>query len=228
MLPFPLLTIVLSSLMMTKSVSSQRIDSPPSVVSCLNTRLSFGGGTPPYYISVVPAGDVGAAPLVTLPPQIGTSYTWPVELPAGSNITFVIRDSEGILNFSSPVTVQQGPEGDDCSFTSSSTSPSSSESMTSSSTFTSSPLSSSSSTRSSDSETESSSSTTSARSSSVSSATLSTRSMTSSSFETKEPRSTIPAASAQVTSDNSGSGSGTLKIRFLETLIVGLAIAIAV
>ncbi|KAK4047903.1 hypothetical protein OIV83_005085 [Microbotryomycetes sp. JL201] len=106
-------------------VLAQRIDSPPSIVACLPTRLTFGGGVPPYYISVVPAGQPAAEPIAVLPPQTGTSYSWPADVAPGSDVTFVIRDSEGVINYSSPIPVQDGPV-EACSLSTSSTSTSSS------------------------------------------------------------------------------------------------------
>ncbi|KAM0789104.1 hypothetical protein ACM66B_003160 [Microbotryomycetes sp. NB124-2] len=201
----------ISLLTFLSGVSAQRIDSPPSIVACLPTRLTFGGGTPPYYISIVPAGDVGASPLVTLPPQTGTSYSWPADVEAGSNVTFVIRDSEGILNFSSPVTVQPGPE-DACSSMSSASSTSAATSSSASSTIAtlSSPTSSTTSTSSSRSETESTSSP------SRSAPTPSSSSRASSSvLSSTSSRSSIPAASAQVTGDNNESSASHHKMSAL-------------
>ncbi|KAK9897409.1 hypothetical protein P389DRAFT_169169 [Cystobasidium minutum MCA 4210] len=85
------------------------INTPASVVQCQPTLLTFGGGTAPYFLSVLPAGQASATPILTLPDQAQAgSYTWTVNLPAGTNITLQVRDGTGAVNYGSPVVVQQG------------------------------------------------------------------------------------------------------------------------
>lgn len=82
------------------------INTPSSVVQCLPSLLTFNGGTPPYTITAIPAGQVGAAPVADLGTQAGTDYTWNVTLAAGTAITLQIRDSRGVINYSQAVTIQ--------------------------------------------------------------------------------------------------------------------------
>lgn len=50
----------------------------------------------PYIITVLPAGQVSAAPLETLSSSAtGNSLTWNVNLPVGTSVTLQIRDSTG-------------------------------------------------------------------------------------------------------------------------------------
>ena len=91
----------------------------------------------PYFLSVLPAAQPTATPILTLPdqPQAGElevpilvshrktdllspplsnrlpllgSYTWTVNLPAGTNITLQVRDGTGAVNYGSPVVIQPG------------------------------------------------------------------------------------------------------------------------
>ncbi|KLT46088.1 hypothetical protein CC85DRAFT_239208, partial [Cutaneotrichosporon oleaginosum] len=73
------------------------------------TRLQWSGGSPPYWVTVIPAGQPSAAPIMTLADSSdATSMTWNVNLPANSQITLQIRDGTGNVQYSSPITVQAG------------------------------------------------------------------------------------------------------------------------
>ncbi|KAG0150149.1 hypothetical protein CROQUDRAFT_652863 [Cronartium quercuum f. sp. fusiforme G11] len=84
------------------------INTPPSVAQCLPSQVSFNGGVPPYYISVIPGGQPTAAALEDFPMQATSPYTWIVKQPAGTSVTLQIRDSNGQINYSQQVTVQPG------------------------------------------------------------------------------------------------------------------------
>jgi len=85
------------------------INTPAALVECQPALLNYGGGSgAPYFIAALPAGQVSAAPILQLPEQQSTSYTWTVSLPAGTNITLSIRDSSGAVQYSSPVAIQSG------------------------------------------------------------------------------------------------------------------------
>jgi len=77
-----------------------------SAVQCESVLLEWTGGESPYYISVLPGGQVSAAPLEIFPTQTGTSYTWNVDLAAGTSLTLQIRDATGSISYSAPFTVQ--------------------------------------------------------------------------------------------------------------------------
>ncbi|KAK9893646.1 hypothetical protein P389DRAFT_147671 [Cystobasidium minutum MCA 4210] len=81
--------------------------------SCQPALISYSGGTPPYYISVLPAGEVAATPIMLLPDQdVAGTYTWEVNLPEGINFTLSIRDGTGALNYNAPTVVQPGTSND--------------------------------------------------------------------------------------------------------------------
>jgi len=86
------------------------INTPVSIVQCQPVLLTYGGGTAPYFISVLPGGQPAATPLEQLPQQSGTSYTWTADIAAGTNISLSIRDSTGAINYGSPVVIQSSSD----------------------------------------------------------------------------------------------------------------------
>ncbi|PLW13365.1 hypothetical protein PCANC_06217 [Puccinia coronata f. sp. avenae] len=102
------LAVLLGSLnlILAQSTDGPVINTPASVPQCLPSLLQFHGGVPPYTISAIPGGQVGAAPLVELGTQSGDSYTWIANLPAGTSTTLQIRDSRGNINYSQMFTIQ--------------------------------------------------------------------------------------------------------------------------
>ncbi|KAG8896062.1 hypothetical protein FRC01_012031 [Tulasnella sp. 417] len=73
------------------------INTPSGVQQCLATQLTFSGTSPPFIITVVPAGQAGAAPLTTVGTTSANAITWVANLPLG-DYTLVIRDSLGRTN----------------------------------------------------------------------------------------------------------------------------------
>lgn len=78
------------------------------VVECEPILISWTGGSPPYFLSLIPAGQPSAAALKQFPEQQGTSYTWLVDLPAGTGFTTALKDSTGQLVFSGNQQVEGG------------------------------------------------------------------------------------------------------------------------
>ncbi|BEI88406.1 uncharacterized protein CcaverHIS019_0111240 [Cutaneotrichosporon cavernicola] len=107
-------TSVFTSLLMAVAVWAQdgpRIETPASVVQCQPARLMWSGGSPPYWITVIPAGQAGAAPIMTLKDSTtDTSMTWNVNLAPNTQVSLQIRDGSGNVQFSSPITVQAGSD----------------------------------------------------------------------------------------------------------------------
>ncbi|EGG01164.1 uncharacterized protein MELLADRAFT_92673 [Melampsora larici-populina 98AG31] len=93
------------------------VNTPTSVVQCLPVQLSWSGGQPPYFISLIPGGQTTAIPLEDLGQQTGTSFTWKVDLPAKTAVNLQIRDSVGVLNYSDQFTIQDPPAGTTCDTT---------------------------------------------------------------------------------------------------------------
>ncbi|KAF8962759.1 hypothetical protein BDZ97DRAFT_1092564 [Flammula alnicola] len=92
-------------------IVSLTINTPSSVVQCEPQLLSWAEGTGPYYLSIIPGGQAGAAPIKTFDTQSGTSMTWrAVDIPAGTSITCVLKDSTGNTAYTDKVNVQQGSD----------------------------------------------------------------------------------------------------------------------
>ncbi|KAH7921038.1 hypothetical protein BV22DRAFT_1114618 [Leucogyrophana mollusca] len=84
------------------------INTPANVVECQPTLLAWSGGTPPYYLSVLPGSSPTAAALENLGELNGTSVTWTVNQPAGTSLGLTLRDSTGATAQSAPFTVNPG------------------------------------------------------------------------------------------------------------------------
>jgi len=84
------------------------INTPASLLTCQPALLSWSGGAPPYYLSILPGGQSGGAPLKQFGEQSGTSLTWNVDLAAGTSITLAVRDSTGAVNYSDQVSITAG------------------------------------------------------------------------------------------------------------------------
>ncbi|KAI5982027.1 hypothetical protein EDC04DRAFT_2546931, partial [Pisolithus marmoratus] len=70
------------------------------------TQLNWSGGQAPYYL--VPRGQPTATPIEQFPNQNGTSYTWMVDLQAGTTFNIALKDSTGLTAYSDIITVQAG------------------------------------------------------------------------------------------------------------------------
>jgi hypothetical protein len=82
------------------------VNTPTSVQACLPVAISWTGGTPPVYVSLINGGDPTSPILKDFGSQSDSSLTWQVDQPAGSSLTVQIRDSKGKLNYSDKFTVQ--------------------------------------------------------------------------------------------------------------------------
>ena len=88
------------------SAQSFTVATPASVVQCQPAALSWSGGQAPYFPSIIPGSQPGAAALKEFPSQTGTSLVWTADLAAGTSITIQIRDSTGGVQYSSAITIQ--------------------------------------------------------------------------------------------------------------------------
>lgn len=55
-----------------------------SMVQCQPTKLSWAQGSAPFFVSIIPGGQAGAAPLKDFGKQDGNELTYTVDLPAGA------------------------------------------------------------------------------------------------------------------------------------------------
>merc|ERR1712087_864188 len=111
--------VVLSAASLVAVAQALTVNTPASAVQCQPVALSWGDGSAPFYVSIIPGGQPSAAALENIPTQSGTSYTWMVDIDAGTSITVKVVDSTGAVNYSDQVTIQQGTTTD-CSASSAS------------------------------------------------------------------------------------------------------------
>ncbi|RXW24300.1 hypothetical protein EST38_g1567 [Candolleomyces aberdarensis] len=86
------------------------INTPTGVVTCQPMMLSYGQGTPPYYVSILPGGQVSGTPYHTWPATDATSMTWVVDLPGGTAVSLVVKDGTGAQAYSDAITIQPGSD----------------------------------------------------------------------------------------------------------------------
>ncbi|KDN48655.1 hypothetical protein RSAG8_02642, partial [Rhizoctonia solani AG-8 WAC10335] len=86
------------------------INTPASLVQCQPALLTWTASNTPVWISVIPAGNPSAPPLMDLGKHSGTSMTWNVDIPSGNSISMQLRDSIGAVAYSAPLTVQSGSD----------------------------------------------------------------------------------------------------------------------
>ncbi|KIM39814.1 hypothetical protein M413DRAFT_446740 [Hebeloma cylindrosporum] len=84
------------------------INSLLNVVVCQPSLITWVGGTAPYFLSILPAGQPSANALVDFGQVSGTSVTWLANLGVGTSAFLNLRDSTGALAQSGTFTVLAG------------------------------------------------------------------------------------------------------------------------
>jgi len=85
------------------------INTPANAVTCQPLLITWSGGTPPYFLSVLPGADPNGQALVDFGQQDGTSFTWTaVNQQANTQLGLTLRDSNGNTAQSAPFTVNGG------------------------------------------------------------------------------------------------------------------------
>ncbi|GAA5836290.1 hypothetical protein JCM5353_005979 [Sporobolomyces roseus] len=90
-------------------VSGQQINTPTTgLFTCEPYLITFSGGQAPYIIRAN-QGSSSSQVLETIASDVtGTSYTWNVNLAAGTPVTLALSDASGQTVFADAVTVQAG------------------------------------------------------------------------------------------------------------------------
>ncbi|KAF8573486.1 hypothetical protein K439DRAFT_1642966 [Ramaria rubella] len=103
--------VSLAALALVPAVIAQSlmVNTPTGVVECEPVQITWTGGTPPYFLSFVPAGQSSAPAIKQFPTQNGNEFTWNADLGAGTTFTIALKDSAGSPAFSDIVTVESGP-----------------------------------------------------------------------------------------------------------------------
>ncbi|CCO29632.1 hypothetical protein RSOLAG1IB_01646 [Rhizoctonia solani AG-1 IB] len=88
------------------------INSPASVVQCQPVQLSWTASKEPVYVSIIPGGQPGAAPLHDFGIQAKntTSMTWMVNFKAGTSVSLQVKDSTGAVAYSSTISIQNSSD----------------------------------------------------------------------------------------------------------------------
>ncbi|KAJ3776068.1 hypothetical protein FB446DRAFT_842698 [Lentinula raphanica] len=92
------------------SVRGLTVNTPSSLIVCQPSSLSWSDGTPPYYLSILPGGEISASALKTFDSTNATQYTWTVDIAAGTAITVQLKDSTGTIAYSDQVTISSGTD----------------------------------------------------------------------------------------------------------------------
>jgi hypothetical protein len=71
------------------------INTPSNVVVCQPILLSWTGGTPPYFLTIHDGNNPTGPAIQDLGSQDSTSFTWTVNIAAGTSIGLAVRDSTG-------------------------------------------------------------------------------------------------------------------------------------
>ncbi|KAF8322571.1 hypothetical protein DL93DRAFT_1020752 [Clavulina sp. PMI_390] len=102
-------TLAALASLVAAQTSDPFINTPTGVTTCLTSSLTFGGTHPPFTLVVLPGGQASGTPVETIVSGTNaTTYPWLVNLDAGSYITLEIRDNNGNLQYTSPITVIAG------------------------------------------------------------------------------------------------------------------------
>jgi len=78
------------------------IATPGPTPVCQPLLINWSGGSPPYFLSVFPGDQPNGTPLLDFGQQTGNSFRWIVNITAGQNIGFTIRDNNGVVKQSAP------------------------------------------------------------------------------------------------------------------------------
>jgi len=88
------------------------INTPSNVVVCQPILLSWTGGTPPYFLTVHDGNNPTGPAIQDLGQQDGTSFTWTVNIAAGTSIGLAVRDSTGASVQSASFPINSGSSTD--------------------------------------------------------------------------------------------------------------------
>jgi len=94
----------------TYAQNSFSINTPANAVVCEPLLISWEGGLSPYYLSVLPGNTPSGQALENLGTFNGTSFTWTVNIAAGTQLDLTLRDSSGLIAQSAPFTINPGSD----------------------------------------------------------------------------------------------------------------------
>ncbi|KAG0659587.1 hypothetical protein C6P46_005078 [Rhodotorula mucilaginosa] len=101
-------SITAAVLALATAVSAQTINTPTALYTCEPYQIVWSGGAPPYYLRVLEGGTTSNVIETLVSAQDVTSYTWNVNVAAGTSVTLGLTDSTGTSAYAAQVTVQEG------------------------------------------------------------------------------------------------------------------------
>jgi hypothetical protein len=89
------------------------INTPQGVIACEPTLITWSGGTPPYFVSLLDGNDVNGAAIDTLQNNVtATSFTWQVNYKPGTQLALQVKDQTGTTKPSAVFPINAPPSGD--------------------------------------------------------------------------------------------------------------------
>jgi hypothetical protein len=89
---------------------SLTINTPTNPTTCIPLLITWVGGTPPYFLTLVPANQPGATPIINFGQQNSTSLTWRVNVAAGTSVNFNLVDNTGLTAQTAPFSIIAGSD----------------------------------------------------------------------------------------------------------------------
>lgn len=87
-------------------VSAQvSVGTPLNLIVCEPAAISLGGGKPPYTLEVLNSTDLNGTPILSFPSVSQGTFTWNVNVTAGTTVTFEAIDSGGTEGFGGQIKV---------------------------------------------------------------------------------------------------------------------------
>ncbi|GAA6020565.1 hypothetical protein JCM10207_008670 [Rhodosporidiobolus poonsookiae] len=107
MVKFSTTAAAASAVVLAGVASAQQINTPTALYTCQPYQLSWSG-TAPFYVRVLEGGSTSNV-LETLQSGVSTtSYTWNVNLAAGTSVTLGLTDASGTPAYTAQVTISDG------------------------------------------------------------------------------------------------------------------------
>ncbi|KAF8149902.1 hypothetical protein B0H34DRAFT_678849 [Crassisporium funariophilum] len=103
-------SLALIATLATSATAQFTINSLANVVVCQPSLITWTGGNPPYFLSILPGDQPTAPALLDLGQQNGTSVTWRANLPVGTTGFLQLRDNTGTIAQSGKFTVLTGSD----------------------------------------------------------------------------------------------------------------------
>lgn len=105
---FFVVSVVAASVLPSILAQALTVNTPSGLATCEPTLLAWSGGVAPYYLSIIPGNNTAGSALKTFDSTSTTSYTWTVDLAAGTPITVALKDNTGAIAYSDETNIAAG------------------------------------------------------------------------------------------------------------------------